>query len=188
VFLSLAAGVAIFIATLVPASAGAAVVGPKDLTATDTADTCFPDPTCTFANLKLPAGTGNLRSPISGTITKWRAVFDDVPLGGGPVRLQVLRRTVNQSGIRNDIFQVLRESGDAFVGSAGTSVFQTSLRIRQGDYIGFASDTEVPFLNFVETPGGKYGIWNAVLAPGDQGAPDRFPPFSAYLLYNATVR
>jgi hypothetical protein len=185
---SLLAGVAASAAMLLPAGAGAAVVGPKDLIATGNANTCFPATDCSFANLKLPADAGTVRSPISGRITKWRAEFEVVPSGGGPVRLQVLRRTDNPAGLRNDRFRVLRETADAFVGSTGVNTFPADMRIREGDFIAFASNALDANLGFNEVPGSTFGIWNGVLAPGDESSPDEFPSFPAYLLYNATVR
>lgn len=183
-------GLAAIVAALVlPASTEAATVGPSDVDlATGTAQSCFDQ--CTFMNPILPEGVGLERSPITGKITRWRANVAD---GVGPLRLQVLKRTHNESGTANDEFAAVRETGDSPVTGTGEHVFDADTRIRKGQFIGLAEleDGFGTYIEFAETSGSDFIDFEPPLIPGDParktsgvytGSPDQ------YLLFNARVR
>lgn len=181
-------GLAACASLALPPSADAALVGPHDLSDSivDGSYGCFGFPSCTFTNLSLPGAA--VRSPISGTITRWRVNVEATsPNTGGPLRLQVLRRTVNEPGVAADKFKALRQSGDAVTGP-GKNVLQASLDIRKGDFIGLADLSDQTFIRNVDGSG-LFGVFDPPLAPGGPGStPDEFPTGGAYLLFNATVK
>src|SRR5215217_6959855 len=77
--------------------AGAALIGPRDVSADALSGTIAGFPAaCTDSNMQLPEG--NVRSPISGRITRWRVYVPpahDTYVNDGPLRLQVLKRINN---------------------------------------------------------------------------------------------
>jgi hypothetical protein len=172
------------IALALPASASAALVGPRDLDVGGNAIGCL-DPDCTYANLSL--ADGKVRSPIAGTITKWR-VYVHPSFDPGPIHLQVLRRTVNEAGVTDDKFKAVRESAEETGVPTGKQDFLTSLPIRKGDFIGVTATFGGATFAEVDNLGGKRGLFVPALEPGGGGA----MPFSAqsdsYVLFNATVK
>jgi hypothetical protein len=175
-------------ALVLPSSAGAALVGPPGIATSgwDGAYGCFGFPACTFANLRLPDGA--VRSPISGTITRWRVNVEETsPNTAGPLRLEVLRRTADKPGLAADKFKAISRSAKTTT-DAGLNVLQASLPIRKGDFIGIADLSEQTYIRNVEGSG-IFGVFAPPLAPGDPGsAPDEFPSVDAYLLFSASVR
>lgn len=183
-------GLAVVVAALVlPATAEAATVGPSDVDlATGTAQSCFDQ--CTFINATLPDAVGLERSPITGTITRWRANVQD---GNGPLRLQVLKRTHNESGTASDEFVAVRETGNSPVTGTGLQAFDAGIHIRQGQFIGLAEleDGFGTHIMFDTVSGSDFIDFEPPLTPGDSprttsglytGSPDE------YLLFNARVR
>lgn len=167
--------------------AGAALIGPRDVSADAFAGarTGFP---CTQSNVQLPEG--NVRSPISGTITRWRVYVPsahDTFVNDGPLRLQVLKRTINQPGIVNDEFKAIRETPDQAVTPIGKQAFNADLRIRKGQFIGLLipPDTEVG-----EGEGSPAYLfdWCPELTPGAAGGQADFKDAGQYSLFNATVK
>jgi hypothetical protein len=185
----IAAGCAL-VALVLPGVAGAKLIGPKDLSSFDGSYSCFGTPSCTEVNVTIP--TGKVRSPITGTIVRWHVnVESTYGNGQGPLQLQVLRRTVNEPGVGGDKFKAIRESAE--VESAfGDNTFQTSLRVKKGDFIGLAILSDLTAIREVDgdTFGdANFGVFDAPLVPGDPAAaPDQFPSAPAALLYNAKVR
>ena len=161
-------------------------MGPTDVgVATPLAMNC--NTQCTLANVVLPNAVGLERSPITGTITRWRASFDS---GDGPVRLQVLKRTQDKVGAANDTFVAVRETVDTTVPGTGKQVFDADLHIRKGQFIGlkglsFASGT---FVNYASRPRARMAMFAPELVPGDspRKSDALFP--SEYVLLNASVR
>jgi len=174
---------------VLPAAAGATtLVGPTNIEATGAAQSC--DPSCTLANVALPDTVGLARSPVTGTISRWRAnIFD----GNGPIRLQVLKRTHNEAGTSNDEFMALRQSGKKTVTTTGKQSFTANrLPIRRGQFIGVVLEggfgTHIGVGNLT---GGDFIDFEPPLAPGDAARNDSgvFPGLAnQYLLLNATVR
>jgi hypothetical protein len=144
--------------------------------------------TCTYANVGL--AVGKARAPANGTVVRWRALLGQVGVGTGPVpvRLQVLRRTVNEPGVAADRFKAIRESAEmqAF---DGVGLFETSLPIRKGDYIGLATlseDTEV--FGREEEPGNRWLDFVPTLIPGEPATiPGANGSSAEYILLNATI-
>jgi hypothetical protein len=174
-------------ALFLPTPAGAAVVGPPNIGSIDPDGSygCFGFSSCSFANLRLP--DGNVRSPISGTITRWRVNIQETSANpAGPLRLQVLNRTVDKPGVAADEFKAVRESPDTPT-SAGLNVVQASLHIRKGQFIGIAVLSDQTGINNVDNSG-VFGVFDPPLAPGDPGStPDQFPDGAHYLLFSATI-
>lgn len=168
--------------------AGAALIGPRDVSADAFAGAYAGVPTCTYSAVQLPEGS--VRSPISGTITRWRVhvpAAHDTLVNDGPLRLQVLKRIVNQPGIVNDEFKAIRETPDQAVTPIGKQAFNTDLRIRKGQFIGLVvpDDTEVG--SGAGSPAYLFE-WCPELTPGDPGGPADFTVPDEYLLFNATVK
>jgi|SRR5215211_4485474 len=169
-----------------PALAGAAVIGPPDLESKwDGSRACGLDPApCEFVNLRLP--TGDVRSPVTGTITKWRVNIEEFSgTGEGPVQLQVLRRTVNEPGRPADEFRAVRESSEEDTG-INVNTFFASLKIRKGDFIGLNLLGENTSIRQIDA--GVVGIFETPLTAGDPAAP--FDDFlqERQMLFNATVK
>ena len=153
------------------------------------AQSCFDQ--CTFTNAVLPDPVGLERSPITGTIKRWRV---NIQSGNGPLRLQVLKRTHNEPGTVNDEFVAVRETGDSPVTGTGKQVFDANIRIRKGQFIGLAEleDGLGTFIGFGKvTSGADFIDFEPPLTVGDSplttsalytGSPGQ------YLLFNATVR
>ena len=185
----LIAGGCALVALMLPGAAGAKLVGVRDLSTIDGGFSCFETPSCTEMNLAVPTGT--LRSPVSGTIVRWRVSISESNSGEGPLQLQVLRRTRNEPGVAADKFKVIREGPEEETFS-GLNTIQSSLRIRKGDFVGLALLSDQTSINEVDTDTfgtGNFGIFDSPLVPGDPAVvPDQFPSIPAALLYNATVR
>jgi hypothetical protein len=176
-------------ALVLPGVAGAKLIGPKDLSTIDGGYSCFETASCTEVNLAVPTGTA--RSPVSGTIVRWRVSISESNSGEGPLQLQVLRRTRNEPGVAADKFKVIRESPEEET-FFGLNAIQASLRIRKGDFVGLALLSDQTSINEVDTDTfgtGNFGIFDSPLVLGSPAVvPDQFPSAPAALLYNATVR
>jgi hypothetical protein len=131
-----------------PAPGTAAVVGlpTSKLDNTSFGRVCTSS-SCTYVNAALT--DGKIQAPISGRITRWRA-YVGTAFGNGdpaPVKLQVLRRTVDEPGTAADQFQAIRETATREAAPlAAVQGFRAKLRIREGDFIGLAAledDVEV---------------------------------------------
>jgi hypothetical protein len=182
------AGVAALIA--LPATAGAATVGlpSAQLDNTNFGRVCGA-PSCTFVNDRL--SVGKERAPVSGTITRWRANVAEVGVGTGSVdvRLQILRRTVNEPGVVADEFKAIRETPQAATTSEGVNKFNASLRIRKGDYIGLAAlgdDVEVFGLDGAQ--GNRELIFEPPFIPGDGATTPDTVINQERIAFNATIR
>ena len=182
------AGVAALI--VLPASAGAATVGlpSGELDNTNFGRACGAS-SCTYVNDRL--SVGNERAPVSGTITRWRANVGEVGSGTGPVdvRLQILRRTVNEPGVVADEFKAIRESPQAATTSEGINKFNASLRIRKGDYIGLAAlGSNVEVYGLDAEPGNRELIFEPPFIPGDAATTPDTVIEEERIAFNATIR
>jgi hypothetical protein len=184
-------GLAVLGSALAVASpAGAATVGVPtgQLDETDFGRACGGS-TCTYVNDRL--SVGRTKAPASGTITRWRANIGEVGVGTGPVevRLQVVRRTVNEAGVAADEFKAIRETASAFSEDEGVNTFQASLKIRKGDYIGlYALDTDVEVYGAEEEPGNRALIFDPPFVPGDPAqTPSDFLE-QERIAFNATIK
>jgi hypothetical protein len=175
------------LAVAAPAGAKKATVGPKDLSPPSTsAATCL-SPTCTLTTGAAPGV--KLKAPFGGKITRWKvrtAEPHDLLFNDGPVRLQVLKRTVNEPGFLDDEFEAVRETGDTAVEPGSVTTLNTKLKIRKGEFIGLVNvdDTEI-------SQGGEseatYLRFDTALIPGETArTPDAANP-GAYWLFNAKV-
>lgn len=172
---------------LLPPFASAAKIGPRDISAAQL-EGAYSAAGCTYSNVRIPKR--NFRSPLGGTITRWRVHIPaphDTLVNDGPLRLQVLKRIDNQPGVVNDQFQVVRETSNRPVTPIGQQGFNASVPIRKGQFIGFTgpSDTEVGAGN---KSGAYHFQWCPALTPGATGGPADFTIPGDYLLFNATVK
>ena len=173
-----------------PASAGAATVGVPtgQLDNTNYGRVC-PGSSCTYVNDRL--AVGRTRASVSGTITRWRANVGEVGAGTGPVdvRLQVVRRTVNEPGAVADEFKAIRESATSPTETEGLNQFDASLKIRKGDYIGLValgSDVEVYGLD--NAGGNRDLIFDPPLIPGDAAQTTNEVLEQDRVAFNATIK
>jgi hypothetical protein len=100
----------------------------------------------------------------------------------------VLKRTTNHPGVVNDEFQAKRQTEEQSVTPGGDpQAFNTSLRIRKGQFIGLdvATDTEVESRDV--SPAYLF-LWCPALTPGAPMVPPTFKNEDQSLLFNATVR
>ena len=181
-------GTAVALAALgAAAPAGAAVIGPTNLADSSGAATCI-SPTCTVAAPKLPGAT--VKAPFGGKITRWKVnipAAHDALVNDGPLRLQVLKRTVDQPGFENDEFVAVRETDEETSTPNSINSFAANLRIRKGQFIGLAGtdDTEV-------SQGTKSGAifvrWGPALLPGDPASTPDDVYDDDYSLFNARVK
>ena len=190
---NLALAVAVCASASLSSSAGAALIGPKDIS-DDASNGVFVGgtPPCTYSNVQLPEG--NVRSPFSGDIERWRVNVTephDLLVNDGPLRLQVLKRTTNEPGVVNDEFKSVRQTGEQSVTPGGDrQAFNTSLRIREGQFIGLdvATDTEVESLDVEPAEPAYLFRWCPWLTPGAPGVAPSSTFEDSYLFFNATVR
>lgn len=195
----LALAVAVGASAWFSSSAGAALIGPPDLTSNWSGSFgCGVDKVpCEYVNLSLPSvpasgpgsfdvQAGKVRSPVTGTITKWRVNIEEFSgTGAGPLQLQVLRRTVDEPGRTADKFRAVRESSEEN-SSINLNTFFTSLRIRKGDFIGLniiGASTAVR-----EIDAGVVGFLNTPLTPGGSAAVFDDVTAERQALFNATVK
>ena len=185
-------GVAAIVAAglALPASAEAVTVGPDVDAAPSNTQGCSVD--CTLANVVLPGAVGLERSPITGTITRWRGSFGS---GDGPVRLQVLKRTHNESGTANDEFVAVRETVDTPIEGTAHEEFDAHLKIRKGQFIGLVLDggsgTSINLAEVGPMSTSDFIDFEPPLAPGDSPRKTNnvfTGSTNQYLLYNARVR
>ena len=145
--------------------------------------------TCTYVNDRL--SVGKTRAAVSGKITKWRANIGQVGAGTGPVevRLQVLRRTVDEAGVAADEFKAIRETASAFSETEGVNTFQASLKIRKGDFIGlYAVGTDVEVYGTEEEPGNRALLFDPPFVPGNPAqTPSDFLE-EERIAFNATIK
>lgn len=173
---------------LVP-SATAARIGPPTSTLDDwNFGRVCAGPSCTFTNVRL--ADANTRAPHGGTITRWRAHVGNLGGPAGLVRLQVLRRTVNEPGWAADEFSVIRESAEMEASVDDVYTFDTSLRIRKGDYIGLgAASASTEVFGRDEAPGNRYLDFVPMLEPGTAAStPGTSGENAARMLFNAKLR
>ncbi len=181
-----------------PAFTGAALIGPPDIKNNWNGSFGCLEVPCEYVNLSLPRApasdtgfafdirAGKVRSPITGTITKWRVNVEKfVGTGQGPLQLQVLRRTVDEPGRAADEFRAIRQSSEEDT-VFDVNTFFTSLRIRKGDFVGLnilGEDTSIR-----ELDAGVLGYFASPLTPGGLAAP--FDDFfqDRQILLNATVK
>lgn len=181
----LAAGALACAALAVPAGAGAAVIGPRDVAPESWDGSVAHNSFLPWTAVNLSVPDANVRSPISGTITRWRInVEATFQTGDGPMQLQVLRRTVNEPGNADDKFKVVRETSEVTSGF-GKNVFQASLSIRKGDFIGVQVLDDDTAIREIDS-----GVlaWFDSFDPGDPAiVPDDFQSSAQHVLFNATV-
>jgi hypothetical protein len=126
---------------------------------------------------------GKAQSPIRGTIKRWR--FN--ALGTGTVRLQVLRRTVNEPGSAADEFAVRQTPEMDTV--LGRNAFAASLRVHKGDFIGLAVLSGGAIVRSRFGPSARFGVEQPAFIPGDPASPcSTINPDQSDLLFNATVK
>jgi hypothetical protein len=167
-------------------SAGGAVIGAKKLTNSDGASTCISS-TCTIAAPKIPGAV--TQAPFSGTITRWKVSIPDPHDSfdnDGPMRLQVLKRTANEPGLANDEYVAVRETEYETLVPGLINPFQTSLRIRKGQFIGVSStsDTEI----FERDKAGAHHLnWSDALIPGEPARAAGNIDHGRFNLFNARL-
>jgi hypothetical protein len=179
----IAAAAGMFVAA---GSASGAVIGAQNLTNSDGAATCL-SATCTVADPRIPGETA--KAPFSGKITRWRVSIPDAHdafNNDGPVRLQVLKRTVDKAGLANDEYVAVRESDSEDAVPGLINPFQTNLRIRKGQFIGLAStnDTEIHQRDKARA---HFLNWIDALIPGDPARTPDIADRGRYSLFNAKL-
>jgi len=183
----LAAGLAALgVLATVPATAGAALIGPSDLTSSNGT---FAGPT-SYVNAQLPQGVGKVKAPFSGKITRWGVSIGtphDIYTDDGPLRLQVLKRTADEPGASNDEFKMVRETPPQAVTPGLVQHFNEDLKIRKGQFIGLfvAEDTEVAEADDTPATMLQFSDGFEIGAPGDRAD---FVSSGLYLLFNARVK
>lgn len=181
-------GVALLLALPMIARAATVGVPTRKLDDTNYGRAC-PGSSCTYVNDRL--SVGRVRAPVTGTITRWRAGVGEVGVGTGPVevRLQVLRRTVNEPGVVADEYVAIRESGSSLTTTEGINEFDASLKIRKGDLIGLAalgSDVEVYGLD--NAAGNRDLIFAPPFIPGDAAQTPNTVLEQERVAFNASVK
>jgi hypothetical protein len=173
-------------AFVMPASASAALIGPPTVEADPFeifGESC--GEACTFVNVKLPEGKE--RSPVTGTITKWRVNVDSFNVSTDhTLRLQVVKRTRNEPGVAGDKFEAVRQSRKEEM-QLGTNTLETSLEIRKGQFIGLRYPGNSISVGALE--GGRFLDFVPPLLPtGGAAKPELNAGVDRHLLLNATVR
>ena len=168
-----------------PATAGAALIGPSDLSLSNGT---FAGPT-SYVNAQLPQGVGKVKAPFSGKITRWGVSIGtphDVFTDDGPLRLQVLKRTADEPGASNDEFKMIRQTPPQAVTPGLVQHFNEDLKIRKGQFIGLfvPEDTEVAEADDSPATLLQYLGGFEIGAPGEHA--DFVTP-GLYLLFNARV-
>jgi hypothetical protein len=179
---ALAAGVL----AIVPATAGAALIGPSDLSLSNGT---FAGPT-SYVNAQLPQGVGKVKAPFSGKITRWGVSIGtphDTFTDDGPLNLQVVKRTTNQPGASNDEFKMIRQAPPQAVTPSLVQHFNANLKIRKGQFIALfvPDDTEVAEADDSPATMLQYSGGFEIDAPGahaDFVTPDE------YLIFNARIK
>ena len=183
----LAVAAAVCASAFFSSSAGAALIGPRNIS--DAASDGSYAGGCTYSNVQL--SEGKVRSPFTGEIERWRVNIGephDAFVDDGPLRLQVLKRTANQPGVVNDEFQAVRQTGEQSVTPGGEpQAFNSGLRIRKGQFIGvdIAADTEVQEKDV--SPAYLF-FWCPSLTPAAPVVDPTFKQENVTLLFNATVK
>ena len=168
------------------ASASGAVIGQRDLSQDDGALTClFGD--CTLAFTKVP--DGNAAAPFSGRIVSWKvsvATPHDSFTNTGPLRLQVLKRTVNKPGLADDKFAAVRQTDEVVTVPGAINTFSADLKIRKGQFIGLASNdtTEIREADLAKT---TLLHWLDALVPGDPAESPFSTDTGRLVLFNARL-
>jgi len=163
------------------ASADAAVIGTRDLTGWKGTYACQANP-CTFSNVRVSDGTA--QSPVKGRIKRWRVNAH----ASGTVRLQVLRRTVDNPGHAADEFMAVRQSEEESA-IPGLNTFDASLRVGKGNFIGLAVVSGGDLVRSRFANSARFGVQHPAFSPGDAATP--FSDFNvdhSALLFNASVR
>jgi hypothetical protein len=176
------------LAVAAPAGARKATIGPKDLSPPALSTATCVSATCTLTTGSAPGI--KLKAPFGGKITRWKVRTGephDAFANDGPVRLQVLTRTVDQPGFLDDEFETVRETVNKPVEPGAVTTFNTKLRIRKGQLIGLASVDDTEISQGTSEPGATYLRFDTALIPGD---PVRTPDAAfgdSYWLFNAKV-
>src|SRR5688572_15143404 len=85
------------------AAARSVIVGPPDVSTVPGIFGEGAPEAATFMNVRLP--DGHVRSPVTGTITRWRVNVYSTNFGTpSGFRLQVIRRTRNKPGYAGDVY------------------------------------------------------------------------------------
>jgi hypothetical protein len=171
------------------APASGAIIGQKNLSNDDGALTC-PVDTCTHAFTKVP--DGDAAAPFRGRIVSWRVSVStphDSFTNTGPLRLQVLKRIVDEPGIANDEFAAVRETDELAATPGVINKFAADLKIRKGQFIGLSSN-DTTEIREADRAKSNFLNWSDALIPGGLArAPDvadggRFVLFNARLVKN----
>jgi hypothetical protein len=123
------------------------------------------DNALTAANTALPEADANLRSPVNGTIVKWRITGAK----GGPFRLRVLRPA--GKGTYTGVGTSRPASNPQIPVALGLQTFTANLPIQTGDLIGLDNVDPADQIGTATTPGAGVSGWSPVLADGDTAAP-----------------
>ncbi len=183
----LAAGfAAACVLAIVPATAGAALIGPSDLSLFNGT---FAGP-ISYVNAQLPQGVGKVKAPYRGKITRWGVSIGtphDAFTDDGPLRLQILKRTADEPGAYNDEFKMVRQTPPQAVTPGLVQHFNANLKIRKGQFIGLfvPEDTEVAEADDSPATMLQYLGGFEIGAPGDHA--DFVIP-GLYLVFNARVK
>jgi hypothetical protein len=129
----------------------------------------------TVSNTALPAG--NVVSPISGAIVRWRISGAT----GGPFKLRVLRPA------GPSLFTGAGTSAAETPSSTATQTFSTSLPIQAGDAIGLDNSNDEDRIGVAEVPGAAFLFWDPPLLEGSTrpGSPGADP---LEVAFNAEVQ
>ena len=168
------------------APANGAVIGQKDLSDDDGAVSCI-SATCTFAFTKVP--DGHAAAPFRGRIVSWKVSVStphDTFTNTGPLRLQVLKRTVDNPGIANDKFAALRETEEFVAIPGAINTFAADLKIRKGQFIGLSSN-DTTEIRQADKPKSTFLNWIDTLIPGDPARTPDFADAGRFALFNARL-
>jgi hypothetical protein len=118
----------------------------------------------TAANTALPEPDALLRSPVNGTVVKWRITGAK----GGPFRLRVLRPAGGGSykGIDTS-----RPASNPDLPALGLQTFPANLPIQAGDLIGLDNVDPTDQIGTANTAGAGVSGWSPPLADGATAAP-----------------
>ena len=167
------------------AAARSVIVGPPDVSTVPGIFGEGAPEAATFMNVRLP--DGHVRSPVTGTITRWRVNVYSTNFGTpSGFRLQVIRRTRNKPGYAGDVYEAVNQTPPETL-SVGENVFEVSRPIREGDFIGLRYPEDS--VSVAGLDGGRFLDFAPPLFPGEPGEKmDGERGLARHLLLNATVR
>jgi hypothetical protein len=119
----------------------------------------------TTANTALPEPDARLRSPVNGTVVKWRITGAK----GGPFSLRVLRRA--GGGTYTGVGTSKPASNPDIPVALGLQTFAANLPIQAGDLIALDDTATTDQIGTAATPGASVSGWNPALADGATAAP-----------------